>query len=528
MRTAIRIACAAWFCLLGSSLLARAVTPSDNSSPETELATKGLTRVGITWLLEDDVSLPQSLRAMRAAKVQVDQYTAKRRRIDAQIASANAAIAQWSAQFQETSQRLHKTSENDRYNYNALVTTVNALHQNVIRGGLAAIDLERERDALSDPQDAYVTAVVELSEKMEAMSKAYAALAADPEVERALSALNQNSRAKMRLGPSYSFTQELPRVRRLRGMILSAPVKLLVREEGSARVGVTLNGKATDLMVLDSGADQVCITWELAQKAGITPGPDDPTIKTRVAGGGEAEVKVVFLDTVQVGPFVAKHVECLVYPKSAKDADCLLGDSFLRQFVYKVNMKTGELRMSQMAGSSHTPSAGALLSEKRTDDPWKVIFRSDDPAQWNSAARDADAFAVPINSLPGNVRYLRMRNIDGDLVIIPITSAELRKNAMHPGQKWGWEGRNYGSGGAHHLGIYLPSLPRTQTGSVDVTQVPRAGYTGYGFGNRVNKDDGQGFVWAGKPIGRTIIEISVTSRDLSPADRRFLLSDALR
>lgn len=524
MGTRIGAACALCCMLMGPPLRA------GDRPPDIVLATKGLTKAGITWLLQDDLSLPEGLRAMRAAKAQLEQYTVKRRRLEEQIKNAKAAAAQWEAQYEDVRQREDKATNGDAKIYNRLVASANTLQNNIFQAAAVIDTCTKELNSLSDPQDTYISALVDLSEKMEAAANAYKELAADADVQQALSKLSDTSHFKMRLGPSSQFAEQLPRVRKLREMILSAPVKLQHAGGGVEYLTVSLNGKATQLMILDSGAACVSITWEVARRAGATPGPDDPTRTMEVADGKTVEVKRVLLKTVQVGPFIARDVECLVFPESAKGAMCLLGDSFLRNFVFKVNMKSGELRLSQALDSPPAPKArtasgptSSPAPDSPADNRWTVIFRSDDPARWNSATRESDAFAVPLDSVPHDIRYLRLRNFEGDSVIIPITADDLRKNAPHGKDKWGWEGRNYDRCKAHHLGVYVQAMPRARTGSIDITQVPGSGFTGYGFGNRVNKDDEQGFVWAGKPIERTVFEVSVTAADLTDAERQHLL-----
>ena len=798
MRMRIPVACA-----LALWLIAPLVGAADKT-PEEILNSKGLTKAGITWVLQDDITLPEGLRTMRATKTRVDQNTSKRENLERQIKNANSAIAQWKVQFEDIVRRKAGVNQQDVRRYNQYVDQGNILLGYQRDAEQFIEQKEKELAALSDPRDSYITSVLELSEQMEATAKKYEELAADPQVKQAIVKLNESGRGKQRLGPSPQFAAELPRVRKQRGMIVSAPVKIQVLG-GTPRLMVTLNGKLSQIMILDSGAADVSITREMATKAGITPQPTDQTVIRVLADGRQVEAKLIVLKTVQVGQFVAHDVECVVMPDSVKEADGLLGDSFLRHFVYKMDLNAGELHMSQLASSSvpqnanirattrpwtksplraaapakgkgepfaipsseswtetafnvtegqcyeirargkwtgligpaagpeglcppelfavlgpqpgltheqressflgqhprnaligrigsaewtfyvgpacrfiapvsgplsfrindiNSPSAarngridvtiapavpewlthnglceilarvddvdllhispkgmswewgggwakvgqhegtwptvingtfwwpkwidakhtdtlpatdlwphdikhfqiervearrgkveltartadeivlrfhddglgssqvGCVVAtgnpyrspEQRTvEDGWTVLFRSADAGNWNSVVHDSNSYAAALEAVPDTMRYLRMRIPTGDSVIIPLTNKELKTKARHG--NWGWEGRSYDICHAHHLGIYLPALPRAQTGSVDITQIPGAGYTGYGFGNRVNKDDVQGYVWDGKSIGRTVFEISFTTRDLTPAEQARVLSE---
>jgi hypothetical protein len=152
---------------------------------------------------------------------------------------------------------------------------------------------------------------------------------------------------------------------------------------------------------------------------------------------------------------------------------------------------------------------------------WTVLFRSADPARWNTDFHDSRSYAVPTDKAPRKMRYLRMRNAGGEYVIIPLTFGELRREVIR--EKDGWEGRDYNSNQAHHLGIFVKSFPRTDTGSIDIAQYNGAGGTGYGFGNRVNSDDRQGYAWDGKPVDECVIEIAVTDHDLTAAEKEKLV-----
>src|SRR5205807_3159400 len=106
-----------------------------------------------------------------------------------------------------------------------------------------------ELTKLVDPHDAYINALVELSNQMEAAVRRYGELAAEPEVKAALASLNEKLSAKVKLGPSEQLAQELQRVRFERDKINSAVIELQVAG-GVGHVNATLNGKVTRLMLL--------------------------------------------------------------------------------------------------------------------------------------------------------------------------------------------------------------------------------------------------------------------------------------
>ena len=80
-------------------------------------------------------------------------------------------------------------------------------------------------------------------------------------------------------------------------------------------VEVTLNGKVTRTMILDSGGSTVAVPADLAKELEMVPGPNDPTIRLQLADGKIVEGKQMMLKSVRVGTFTIENVECAVLPE---------------------------------------------------------------------------------------------------------------------------------------------------------------------------------------------------------------------
>ena len=345
MRLGIRACCVVPFVLGCCAALLRA--DDKPALPEDVLKTKGLTRVNTQYLVDGDVKLPEALKSVRGAKKQEEDYKTKRTAIERQLKAARANVTEWGREHDRIQAEMNATGKGDTRKYNRLVGQVNALENRIRESDHLVIEKLRELASLIDPHNRYVTTVVALSDQMEAAAKRYEELGADPEVKATLAKLNEKPGPKFRLGPSSQFAEELPKTRKLRDQIISSPVKLTF-DGGTPQVQVTLNGKATQWMTFDSGAASVMLSWNTAEQAGVTPGPGDPTVIMEVANGKKVEAKRIVLETVQVGPFVARNVECSVLPKSAGEVGGLLGGTFLRHFAYKVDLAAGELHMTQL------------------------------------------------------------------------------------------------------------------------------------------------------------------------------------
>jgi clan AA aspartic protease (TIGR02281 family) len=520
---------------------AACVRAQEKAPADAVLRDKGLTRVGGTYLLEPDAKLPELMRRLRQAKKRVDDDAAKRAEIDKDIQKAREAEVGWDREKRDVDDKLSKTK--DPTKHNQLASQHNVLLSKMREAERYIDERQNELAKMRDPWDDWVQVVLDVSDKMEAASKRYEELSADDGVKAALASLRAAAGLRARLGPSAQFTQELPFVRKQRELVDAGSIKLIVAG-GVAQVNVMLNGTVSVPMVLDSGASSVCVSWEVAQQAGIKPGPKDPVVKTVIANGKMIDSTLVTLRSVRVGPFTAENVECLVAPPTMKEAPNLLGGAYLRNFVYRMDLTRGELHMSPLGGKMEVavaatrPSpATAPATEPATvaggagGDPdvlvekgWTILFRSSDPAHWNMAVHDADSYAVPLEKAPAGMAYLRMRNAAGDYVIIQLTRDELQKHVGH--EKYGWEGRSYPMYKARHLGIFVKAVSRNAKGAVVVSHVNKnVSSTGYGFGNRMRMDDRQGYAWDGKPAGHSVFEIAVTAGPLTEEEKKKVLGD---
>jgi aspartyl protease family protein len=288
---------------------------------------------------------------MRRLKRQLDDAVARRTKLEQQIKQAKDAIANLDAQLRDTEQRLARVKQSDVETYNAIVGQGRKIDSNIRDGGLFIEAREAELSKLNVPTGAYVAAAQSLSDSMESAAKRYDELSKDTEVASALARI-QNGGAKVKLGPSAAFTQELTAIRQQNALINRTALKFRL-QGGVPVVDVTLNGRLSRPMVVDSGAASMTITWDTAEQLGITPGPNDPVAHATVADGKVVEVKVVQLRSVRLGQFSAQNVRCDVFPKGVSGGE-LLGGTFLRNFAVNLDLASGELRLAQVAATTQS------------------------------------------------------------------------------------------------------------------------------------------------------------------------------
>src|SRR5437762_14217163 len=102
-------------------------------------------------------------------------------------------------------------------------------------------------------------------------------------------------------------------------------------------------------MTFDSGAASVTLTAEAAKELGLRPRQNGPVAEAVGADGKKTKVQVMTLKSVRLGQFIIGDIECIVFPPSVEGSN-LLGGTFLRNFVYRMDLAAGEIHMTQVGG----------------------------------------------------------------------------------------------------------------------------------------------------------------------------------
>ncbi len=155
---------------------------------------------------------------------------------------------------------------------------------------------------------------------------------------------------------------------------------------------------------------------------------------------------------------------------------------------------------------------------------WMVLFRSDDPAVWNTDSPGAK-FAVPLRRVPTTIRFLRMKRIDtGATLILPISYQHLlREDKPELTEACWWNGTAADAWGGRHLGVAQPKPTLTDRERAILVSNHNF-FTGSGFGHKMGVNDRQYCCWQGQEVPRTTFEIAVTPNPLTAAEKRFLMS----
>jgi len=323
------------------------------TAPEDVLKKLGFTKIGTFYLLEEDIKLPEKLRLMRAAKYRVDDNAARRAKIQGEIESATATLSQCTHDLAEEdalAARSRRQSVFQRLAIAGRIRELTATRMDAIRFIEAK---EKELGKLDDPSDQYVNAVKDVAAFMEKVAKQYAELAADEDVRAAVETINARGGIKIRLGPSQNFFNELPKIRKARDSLREGVIKLTL-EGGTPHAYATINGSLTLLMTVDTGASAVTLSADSARKLGLKPDGKDATVKISTADGKVTDVKVVTLESIKIGQFTVQNVKCYVMPAKVAGSN-LLGGTFLRNFICRMDLSALELHLTQVGGTQDAP-----------------------------------------------------------------------------------------------------------------------------------------------------------------------------
>ena len=300
-------------------------------------------------MLRDIMDLRKNLKTTQGALVQQEKHASDLKK---QIAGLMALDVNLNAQ-------LANLRPGDATTNNKLVGAINANRSQVelLRSSLQQQDeaIKTARAAANEAREAFIQAILYMRTTADSLSQQYARLTASDEAKQALQQWNSASGKSLELAESRNFRQLLKRLKALEETVLSEEIPLRRVGGGSLIVSVVIDGKHTQEMVLDSGANLVTLPQEVADKCGIKIGPDDPRIVMSLADGSRITGRLVSINSVRVGKFTAENVQCAVLGAEAANAPSLLGMSFLENFKFQVDAAKGTLKIVQIREESDPP-----------------------------------------------------------------------------------------------------------------------------------------------------------------------------
>lgn len=117
---------------------------------------------------------------------------------------------------------------------------------------------------------------------------------------------------------------------------------------GHLIVKAVLNGRVTARLMVDTGATTTTLYENVASALKLDSKTPPRTVDIILGDGSTVKAQEVFLDSIAVGKSEVKYSAAIIMPAQSGDIDGLLGMSFLRNFVVRVDSANGKLILEGM------------------------------------------------------------------------------------------------------------------------------------------------------------------------------------
>jgi clan AA aspartic protease (TIGR02281 family) len=338
----------------GGVLILAAEARGDEASAKAALAKKGIKATHAGLSLQDETEFTKSVataaqlrRKQTAANAQQFEAGATNEEADARIAQLTQENAALRARRQGIAQA------NIVLGSFANQQTIQRIDQQINANDKEIAFLQQQKKQATKPAqepgkadkpsaDDFVQQVFQARKLADRLIDQYAELGKDKEVLDAIGEWNQAAHTASTLRPSHAFESAQSRLEVLEKKIASEKISL--RHEGTSYYAtVAVNDEKRFDMIVDAEAPTLVLPHQMAIAAGVKVDAAGTKTSVQLADGSKVDAKRVYLKSVRVGSFTAKHVICGVLPEDNTTAKAVLGKSFLGQF--KGSVDSGELSL---------------------------------------------------------------------------------------------------------------------------------------------------------------------------------------
>ncbi|VAX21331.1 hypothetical protein MNBD_NITROSPINAE04-186 [hydrothermal vent metagenome] len=173
-------------------------------------------------------------------------------------------------------------------------------------------------------------------------------------------------------------------------------------------VNVVINGRVSAELIIDTGSSFTIVSEKMARRIGFTDIGDAPRYPVSTTAG-EAWLRLVVFESVNVGGAISRNVEGAVSSYLGEGMDGVIGLSFLNDFIYKFDGRKKELTLKRING------AGPLKGE-RAREWWSLRFR-----RYSEAIRRYRSY------LQSHENRLKARNVEKENNETRFTENDLKK-----------------------------------------------------------------------------------------------------
>lgn len=354
-----------WPLLLLATLIIPAAASGDESSAEEILKEKNLRKVGTVYALADESKLSQMMS--QTAKLKRLALDAGKALVNAErlLAAKKQTLAQMKLKHVELSTAL--TNVRTVEDNNRLVGMLNSLAGQIDVGSqdqAAENNLKQARSKANEAREAFAQHVIDMRSLFDSVQDRYELLKVDPAVIQALKDLNKTSEKEITLGPSKSVGSFDRQLSKIEETVLSEEIVARIGNGNLLYVSAVFDGKETIEIAVDTGASSIVLSWDLAEQLGLKPGPDSRRAIFVMADGRQTEGRIVTAKSVRVGKFTVEDVECAVLGPENTNVEPLLGQSFLENFIYKIDSGRGVISITRIEDGATSRSRASRTNDR--------------------------------------------------------------------------------------------------------------------------------------------------------------------
>jgi aspartyl protease family protein len=218
--------------------------------------------------------------------------------------------------------------------------------------------LKKSRSQFNRIRERYLENLLDARKTANELEERWRELETDEEFKRIAEELGDALKQAVTAGPSRTFRKMISDLEKLEGNVMSDVIPLQSSGGNTFNISVTINGKTTVEMVLDSGAGIISLPAATAAEIGVAATNTSPDIQLVLADGRTVTAKLVSIPLVRVGRFEAKEVDAAILPAELTNAEPLLGMSFLKNFQFKVDSDAKTLTMSEVGIANEGATKG--------------------------------------------------------------------------------------------------------------------------------------------------------------------------
>ncbi len=339
--------------LLTAALLALVLCPlsgrADQASAEATLKEKGLKKVNTYFLLPGETALNKSMRDVGRHKRTVIKETKALRLEEKKVDAIKKTRILYLQQRRRINLLIDNTNSVSKRN--KMITAFNELGSRIelidaqLDGNKA---LKAARSKVNVARESYIEELLKMRRLYDSTKEKYAGLALDGDVKAAIAEVSKAVGKPHQLGPTRPFLRNDVALKKVEDTVLSEKITLQADENGALFVSAVFDGKYTQQLAVSTSSSMCMLPHDVAKKLGVDPPADAPTVTLELADGRLVEAKLIKIKQLRVGKFIVENVECGVMPAAFSKGHPALGQSFLRNFNYKIDSDAATLTMTKI------------------------------------------------------------------------------------------------------------------------------------------------------------------------------------